>query len=402
MKQVYQMRILHIIPSIPKSRGGPSQAIIEMVKALRKTENLEVEIATTNDNGKSLLNVPLQKKVVYQGVPIYFFHRFSPKNHKIREYAFSSQLTRWFWHEIHKYDLIHIHAIFSYLPTAAMLISRLKNKKYIVQPHGLLCNWALEQNKHQKNIYLKLIEKQNLKNSSGLIFTSEKESCEALANFKKKIFNITVPLGLKSSTFLVDRNASKEIRSHYNISFTEPIILFLSRLHEVKGLEYLIPALAKVKDYPFNFIIAGSGTEEYEAEVKALLDKFDMWDKTHMIGFVEGDVKNLLLQGSDLFILTSKLESFGVAVLEALSVGLPVLVTPGVALASVVKDNQLGYVSDLDVNEIADNVRSFLDNPEQAVNISDRASKFVQENYTWDKIALQMIDVYQEVLKARI
>lgn len=66
------MRVLHVIPSIIKVRGGTSQVVIDMVKALRKN-NVDAEIATTNDNGDSLLDVPLNRRVEYEQVPVWFF-----------------------------------------------------------------------------------------------------------------------------------------------------------------------------------------------------------------------------------------------------------------------------------------------------------------------------------------
>jgi len=77
------LRILHVIPSIAPVRGGPSLAILEMVKALR-SQDVVAEIATTNDNGCDLLDVPLCQKTEHEEVPVWFFSRFSPPIYSIR------------------------------------------------------------------------------------------------------------------------------------------------------------------------------------------------------------------------------------------------------------------------------------------------------------------------------
>ncbi|MBW4612823.1 MAG: glycosyltransferase [Desmonostoc vinosum HA7617-LM4] len=388
------MKILHVIPSVPKVRGGTSQAVLDMVKALR-TENIDAEIATTNDNGDSLLDVPLQQLIEYEQVPVWFFQRFSPNVKAVREYAFSGQLTKWLWQNISRYDLVHVHALFSYPSTIAMAIARWKQIPYIVTPHGLLCEWSLQQSTRKKQNYLKLIERTNLNSSQAIHFTAEQEQKE-VSRLGLRTPNFILPLGLSWPNQVV--NARDLLRQRLNIPQDEPVILFLSRLHHKKGLDYLIPALSKLTHHRFSFILAGSGTPDYEAEVESLLISTGMRDRTHIVGFVEGETKDTLIQGSDLFVLTSHSENFAVAVLEALSVGLPVLVTPGVALASVVKQHQLGYVPKLDVLEITNALDEYLKNPQQAKEMGDRANQFVTNNYSWENISAKLVLIYQSIL----
>ncbi|QIR40478.1 glycosyltransferase [Tolypothrix sp. PCC 7910] len=391
------MKILHVIPSVSKVRGGTSQVALSMVKALREN-NVNAEIITTNDNHDTLLNVSLNKLIEYEQVPIRFFQRFSPKFKIIREFAFSWQLTVWLWQNISKYDILHVHAIFSYASTMAMLIARKKNVPYIVIPHGLLCEWSLQQKKCKKQIYLKLIEQANLESSQAVHFTSQKEQQEA-EKLRLNIRSFVLRLGISLPNLIP--NAHCRLREYLEVPADEPVILFMSRLHPKKGLDYLIPALGKLASYRFTFVIAGSGSKEYQAEINSLLSSYGIDDRTHFIGFVEGETKNILIQGSDLFVLTSHSENFAVVVLEALAVGTPVLITLGVALASLVKQFQLGYVSELNVSAIASALNRYFSDPQAAQNMVNHHHKFILEHYTWETIAIKMSEIYQDILSER-
>ncbi len=389
------MRILHVIPSVAPIRGGPSLAVLAMVKALQ-SQGIKTEIATTNDNGADLLDVSLQKCIEYQQVPVWFFPRFSPNINFIREYAFSYEFTKWLWHNISTYDLVHIHALFSYPSTAAMTIARLKKVPYIVQPHGLLCKWSLQQHTYKKKIYFHLIEKANLNSSQALNFTSQSEQQDFFL-LGLNVPNFVLPLGLSATKPIPD--ARQRLHQHLKIPSNETVILFLSRLHPKKGLNCLIPALGKLSHHRFTFIIAGNGSPEYETEVKSLISSNQIHNVTYLVGFVQDEFKDILMQGSDLFVLTSYSENFGIVILEALAAGLPLLLTPGVALASVVQEHQVGYITELDVSAIASTLEQFLTNPQAAKDMSLRARQLVSDKYSWEHISTKLQEIYADIIQ---
>jgi glycosyltransferase involved in cell wall biosynthesis len=366
-----------------------------MVKALRSVD-IDANIATTNDNGTHLLDVPLQQRSEYEQVPVWFFPRFSPKNASIREFAFSQALTAWLWQHISDYDLLHIHAIFSYPSTVAMAIARLQGIPYVVRPLGQLCTWSLQQSTFKKRAYLASIELANLNCSQALHLTSQQEQQE-VARLGLKPLSFILPHGLNLPQVIAD--ARPQLRQLLQVPPEEPVILFMSRLHPKKGLDYLIPALGKLRHRHFTFVLAGNGSAEYEAEVEDMLVASGIHDRTYRAGFITGATKDLFLQGADLFALTSHSENFGIAVLEALAAGLPVLTTPGVALADVVQQDRLGYVVELDRAAIATTLQDFLNSLSTAKKKGDRARQLIQEKYTWSRIASNLSQVYTNTLK---
>ncbi len=392
------MKVLHVIPSVSPLRGGPSEAVLQMVHALRE-QGVEAEIVTTNDHGDGLLNVPLFERIAYPidaPVPIRFFPRFSPPITAIREFAFSGTLATWLWQHIRDYDLVHVHAIFSYASTVAMAIARLHGVPYIVRPLGQLCSWSLQQGQSKKQIYLNLIERANLNHAQSIHFTSEPEQQEAtLLGLHTPSF--VLPHGLVMPAAIMDAKA--RLRQALNLPVDEPIILFLSRLHPKKGLDYLIPALSRLQDYRFTLVLAGNATSDYETDVQQLLQQTGLEQRTRRLGFVAGTEKQLLLQGADLFALTSHSENFGIAVLEAMANGLPVLITPGVALAALVQRSHLGWVTPLDVSDIANTLRYVFTHPEQAKRMGEDAKNIVFQQYTWPFITTDLIQKYQLILQ---
>lgn len=388
------MKVLHVTPSIGPSRGGTSEAILGMVSAL-SNQGVSADIVTTDDNGEERLCVPHGKRIKFHEAPTYFFPRFSSSYAFLRDYAFSAAFTRWLWKNINDYDLLHIHSIFSYPATISMWLARFKGVPYVNHPHGMLCDWPLQQSSQKKKRYLKLFEYANLNRSEVLMLTSDQEAKE-LNRARFKVRHVIIPIGLTVPARIT--NSHLRLRQKLGLPATEPIILFLSRIHYKKGLDYLIRALGKMNSHRFSLVIAGSGEPEYERTVKALVQESGLAGHTRFVGFVKGDDKDLLLQGSDIFVLTSYSENFGVAVLEALAAGLPAIVTPGVALSEVVKQHQLGIVPELDEEAIATAILKALNQPEAMKKMGDRARQLVLNHYTWDRVAAQMIEVYSAIL----
>ena len=393
-----KLKVLHVIPSVAPCRGGPSKAIVEMVYALNNTEdNIQCEIATTNDACANTLDAELNVLSSYRGTPIRFFARFSPPIRSIQEFQYSASFAKWLKENIQQYDLLHIHAIFSYCSSYAMWLARKKNIPYVVRPIGQLEDWSLAQSSGKKNVYLSLLERRNLKSAARVHFTSVSEQQQALHNLPE-LTPMQIPLGIFTSEIIPA--AGSLLREQWNLEPEQAILAFVSRIHPKKGLETLFDALAEIKEKQFTLIIAGDGETQYIEHLKHRVQQLNLQKNIQWAGFVKGHAKDVLLQGADLFVLTSHSENFGIAVLEALAVGTPCLVTKGVALATEIEREKIGYVAEKSSKSIGKKLTEALqelENSKQGGSISIRAVSYVQQNHQWNSIAKRITQEYQKI-----
>lgn len=387
------MRVLHVIPSVAPCRGGPSKAVIEMVSALRRA-GINAEIATTNDDGPNKLSVDTSELTEHQGVPVRFFNRISFPIPALREFSYAPGFGSWLKHNIRDYDIIHVHAIFSYCSTRAMQLARKYNVPYVVRPIGQLERWSLQQSKGRKQWYLDWIERKNIANAGFVQFTAAAErqqAQEVIHTMKSEV----IPLGLEMPMEV--RGAREKLIARLKLKRERPVVLFLSRLHRKKGLEILLESIAELAQLRIQLIIAGDGDPDYIQHLENLAKSLKINEDCHFIGFVKGSEKALLLQGADLFALTSFSENFGIAALEALAAGTPTLLSTEVALSRTVAEHDLGYVTELEVNDIARHLSEALTDLEALQDMGSAARDYVEQNFQWSHVVQQLIRNYTAI-----
>lgn len=388
------MKVLQVIPSVSPALGGPTEVVLNLVKALRES-GVDAEIVTTNDNGPTCLDVPLNQRIEYQEVPIWFLPRFSPP---LKEYIFSPAITKWLWQNIRNYDILDNHYLFSYASTCAGAIARMQNVPYTVRTMGQLAPWALAQSHLKKKVYSFLIERHNLNSAAAIHCTSNGET-EDVRNFGIQTPTVTLPLGVNPPVHWQD--AKQKVCQVYGISPDTPVVLFLSRLHYKKRPDLLIQALSKLaaKEHKFHLILAGSGEADYLSYLNNLVLSLGLTAQTTFPGFMAGQDKDLLLQGSDIFVLPSFSENFGIAVAEAMAHGLPVIITPDIQIAPEIAQAKAGLVVPGEVESLADAIAQLLTSPQQRQHLGENGKILVKGRYSWSAIASHLTEVYRSIIE---
>ena len=391
------LRVLHVIPSISPLRGGPSKAVLEMVTALRQ-QGVDASILTTNDHGPGVdASLPTGQWIDRQGLPLIAFPRWSPPVQALREFAFSPGLVRWLKGHIHDYDLLHVHAIFSFPSTWAMREARHAGVPYLVRTIGQLSPWSLAQSRSRKTWMLRLIEERNLNGAAALHFTAgaERDEVAALGLLPPAL---VLPLGVQLNNQTSLRTQHGNVRADGITRF-----LFLSRLHPKKQLDRLLEALALLNrqrpDASWELRIAGQGEPGYERQLQELAESLGLGGRCRWLGQVEGAGKDQELVDADWLVLPSAAENFGIAVAEALAAGTPAILSPEVAVSDLVAAAGAGLVCASTPPELARTLAQALGGPSPATRLAARS--LAEQRLAWPAIATALETHYADIVKAR-
>jgi glycosyltransferase involved in cell wall biosynthesis len=387
------MKVLHVIPSVGPLRGGPSEIVRAMVFNLGRA-GVCIEVATTDDNGAGRLHVACSEAIVDGGGTYRYFPR------QTRFYTFSWPLTHWLARHVAEFDLVHIHALFSYAALPAAYWAKRNKVPYLVRPVGVLNRWGLSRRRPwMKKVSYALIEKHILNAAAAVHYSSEQERYEAeqlgTAPRSVVIHNpITMP-----------RNPTDAARGLFRARYPQLaerfIILFLSRLDRKKGLDILLPAFAAVRArYPqVMLVVAGSGEHAFTARLQREAARLGIAADILWTGFLSGEEKWAALADADIFVLPSYSENFGVAVVEAMAAGLPVVVTDQIGIHREISDARAGIVVSCDPAPLAQGLAVLISDKNLRAELSQRASCLARTKFSPETATKSLIALYQEICK---
>jgi glycosyltransferase involved in cell wall biosynthesis len=189
-------------------------------------------------------------------------------------------------------------------------------------------------------------------------------------------------------------------RTHYPQLGNAPIILFLGRIHYGKGLELLIPALAMMRRRDAMLVVAGPDAFGYRREIERLIARHRVEARVIFIGMIGGEQKLAALVDADLLALPSYHENFGLAAIEALAAGTPVIVSDQVNLHPQISSGGVGAVVPMDVTALAQTLDRWLDDGNLRQSAAAAARPFARKRYDWDEIARRWVGHYRGVLES--
>jgi glycosyltransferase involved in cell wall biosynthesis len=386
------MKVLHVIPSLSLADGGPTRAIAAMERAL-SDQGVTVETAATDDDGPGRHNgKPLAQPLQENGVTRRYFAK------RTEFYKASPAFARWIRSEVRGYDLVHIHALFSFTSIVAARAARRAGVPYVVRPLGTLNDYGMRRRRPWlKALSLRFVDGPLLRDAAAVHFTSHEEAAQA-RRLGLAVKEAVIPLGIGQAP---QRAVAPRLARYADLSAAGPRLLYLSRLDPKKNLEGLLAAVALLtREMPqLRLVVAGAGSPDYVNTLKAQAQTLGIADRVDWAGHVEGDAKAAAFADADLFVLPSYSENFGIAAAEALAAGLPCVLGEGVAIAKDVVEAQAGIAVGTDATSIAQGLRRIIADHEALPALSANALRLARERYSIEAMGASLKRLYDGILK---
>ncbi len=371
------------------SFGGPVRVSYDISKQLSKRGN-EVTIFTTDayDMEKRLkVGSSYYKK---NGIRIKYSKNIIYETHI--NFFLAPELVPLVKQEIRQFDVIHLHGYRGFLSFIIAYYARKYNIPYVLQAHGSLPR--IETGKRLKLIYDAFFGYRMLRDASKVIALSQIES-QQYRNMgvpKEKIR--IIPNGIDLSEY-ADLPSKGEFKKKFNITQDKKIILYVGRIHKIKGIDFLLKAFAylinkmNLKDV---LLVVVGPDDGYLHEVKSLSASLGVSKSILFTGLISNKDKISAYVDSSICCYLNPNEPFGLVSLEAAISKLPVVVSEGTPMSEIVKRGGFGFsIKYGDVLSLVKIMETFLKDEKLVNKLGKCGREYVFENFCWDII----IDKYE-------
>lgn len=376
------MLTLHIILSFSPADGGPPESVRELAKAyLEVGTGIEV-VCMDNPDAPFLADIPCPVHAL--GQPY------------LGRYGFSPRLWRWLHENAGRFDGMVMHGIWTFPGVALRFAARRSQRPYGIFVHGALDPWFSRKYpfKHLKKILYWPMQYPVLRDARAVFFTAESERDLAKAGFRPNKWNsVVVPFGITDPEARRSEPAG-QIETFYR-RFPglrgRRYLLFLARIHPKKGCELLVEAFAKVAPSvpDVDLVMAGPDQVGMQSKLQRMAEQFGIAGRVHWPGFIDGDLKWGALRACEAFVLSSHSENFGIAVVESLAVGRPVLISNQVNIWPEIERDRAGLVESDTLEGTERLLRRWFDlSPAERGAMASRTRPSFLKRYTMNRAAL--------------
>jgi glycosyltransferase involved in cell wall biosynthesis len=380
------MRVLHVIPGLEGSAGGVTAAVKGLAIAQQQA-GLDVTIlATWTAPAPDPATIA---RLESAGVKL---RLVGPASGRLVGHPDLARVTA---ESVTNADVVHIAAVWEQVQHEAAAAARAHRVPYVVSPHGMLDPWSLSaRSKWMKRAYLLWRLRADLNGAAAIHYTCDVER-DLVRPLALKPPAIVEPNGIDLSEF-ENLPTPDAFRARHPQVGRRPIVLFLSRIDPKKGLDLLVPAFARIPGDAV-LVIAGPDRVGYRAAVEQLIAKHGVTDRVLFTGMLQGRERVEALAAATIFALPSYQENFGIAVVESLAAGVPVIISDQVNIHADITRAGVGAAVPTQVEPFAAELSRWLSDESLRSTAAARCRPFVCERYDWNRIARHWVDHYRRL-----
>jgi glycosyltransferase involved in cell wall biosynthesis len=396
------MKILCVTPYYKPAYvyGGPTRSNSQLCEALVRL-GAEVTVLTTNANGRELLDVPLGSSTNVDGVDVFYYPVVAVPP---RTFFYSPALAKACQQKVSQFDIAFLDTIFTHAMGPTVVACQQAWVPYVVTLRGALVHGNFKQKLLKKKLYLALKGKAYLNHAAALHCTVALEA-EAALKLGIRAPSFVVPNGLDTNRFnrLPARGTMRQL---LHIPEQANLLIYSGRLHTAKRPDIAVETLAAVQSIPreTHLVLVGPDEMQLTSKLRAQAQRLGCADRLHITGLLAGDEVLSALIDSDLLLMPSEPESenFGMSALEAMAVGVPILVSDGVPIGEWAVLAGAGRVSSCTPDSFSKIAYEMLTFSESLKDMGRKGYALVREKFDISIIAQQMMGQYQAIISTKL
>jgi glycosyltransferase involved in cell wall biosynthesis len=369
------VKILSIIGPLHREFGGPPVAATGVAESLANLGHQIKVVVCGQSLEDSKLNSSLFDRLKTSDTQVVIL----PRNNESKYGALLSfKEIKSLWKDFAKWDIVILHQVFQLQYVAIFFMLILLRIPFVVMPHGTLTTYQKSQHRVRKLVFF-FPTYLFLKFSRGIFVASSQELEQLPPYLKKKGMIVGLGINTQFNEYRSETNSAQNFN-----------LLYMGRIAKKKRLDIALMAFASASrksHLDMKFIICGSGEDSEMAEMTKLIADLGIKDLVEFRGWIDSLEKDIAFKVSNCFILTSEDENFAIAAAEALSKGVPCILSSNVALSNLVTVYKAGEVfQDLTV-EIVE--KAILKVSQGDSKVYRNSSLLAASQISWDVIAKQ-------------